>query len=176
MKRALLDRAASLGLGQTSKRISVLILLTSIYAAVASTIYLTSDLGEWSPEFNPVGTSLLLVIGFFFMPSLFEELLWRWLLIPPSCLGRLDGRTIWYIVITSLVFTAGHPVAAYLFVPHAKGVFLQPSFLIIVFLLGLTCGTAYVVAKSIWPSTAIHWLTVLAWKFLLGGPFIMLGR
>ena len=36
-------------------------------------------------------------------------------------------------------------------------------------LLGATCTAAYLISRSIWPPVVLHWLTVLAWIWLLGG-------
>jgi predicted Abi (CAAX) family protease len=169
-------RLTALGLGETWRNRGTLAGLLFVYAVTAVLIYLSAGLGEWSPSFSPVGKSLALVLGFFFIPSLAEELFWRWLLIPSSCFEGKAGRTIAYVLATSAVFTAAHPVAGIFFVPHARDVFTNPAFLLIVYLLGVTCGASYIIARSIWPPVIIHWLTVLAWKFLLGGPFVLLGR
>ena len=169
-------RLPALGLGETRRRWRALLLFSAAYAAVGATIYLAAGLGEWSPSFSPVGRSLALCVGLFFLPSLVEELVWRWLLIPPTRLGTFDRKITGWVIGSTVIFTAAHPVAGLLFVPHVRELFCSPAFLAIVFLLGLTCGATYVVAKSIWPPVVIHWLTVLAWKLLLGGPFVLLGR
>lgn len=169
-------RLASLGLGETWRNRGTLAGVLVVYAVSAVLIYLSAGLGGWSPSFSPVGKSLALVAGFFVLPSLVEELFWRWLLIPPSCFDGKSSKTIAWVLGTAAVFTAAHPVAGTFFVPHAREVFTNPAFLLIVFLLGVTCGTSYVITRSVWPPVIIHWLTVVAWKFLLGGPFVLLGR
>lgn len=150
--------------------------MLAVYGVAATAIYLNAGLGRWSPQFTPIERTLALSLGFFVVPSLCEELLWRWLLIPPGVLGKASGKSLLAVVATSLVFTAAHPLAGVYIVPHARDVFTNPAFLLIVFLLGLTCGSMYVVSKSIWPPVLTHWITVLAWKFLFGGPFVLLGR
>ncbi|QDV74825.1 type II CAAX prenyl endopeptidase Rce1 family protein [Botrimarina mediterranea] len=169
-------RLTALGFGETWRNRGTLAGLGIVYAVTATLIYLSAELGKWSPSFSPVGQSLALAVGFFFLPSLAEELFWRWLLIPPSCFDGKAGRTIGWVLATAAVFTAAHPVAGTFFVPHAREIFTNPAFLLIVYLLGVTCGASYVIARSIWPPVVVHWLTVLAWKFLLGGPFVLLGR
>lgn len=164
-----------LGLGRSGAVLTQLAALVGGFSAVALPIYFLADLGSWSPSFTGRPTDFALLVGFFFLPSLPEELLWRWLLIPPSAFGS-TRRAALAIGLSSAVFTAAHPLAAAFFVPHAWSLFTHPAFLLIVFLLGVTCGTAYVASKSVWPPVVIHWLTVLAWKFLFGGPFVLLGR
>lgn len=166
-------RLTMLTRGKTFSRLPQLSLLMACYSILAVTIYLWAELGQWSPTPEPPLSIVLRSIGFFFLPALAEELVWRWTLVPPGCVGRFDLRSMKWIFVTSLIFTAAHPVAGYFFVPHVRDYFLQPAFLAIVFLLGLTCGTSYVWSKSIWPPVLIHWITVLAWKFLLDGPKVL---
>jgi predicted Abi (CAAX) family protease len=45
------------------------------------------------------------------------------------------------------------------------------SFLAAVAILGAALGRIYVVTGSLWPCIFAHWLIVLGWKALLGGPF-----
>ncbi len=169
-------RIPYLALGNTFKKKKEVSLLFFAYGIIAISIYLLAGLGEYNPQFKLNSRNFGLIAGFFVLPSLIEELVWRWVLISPTVLGSISGKSIKQILISSIIFTAAHPIAAILFVPHARDIFFQPAFLLIVFLLGMTCGTSYVLTKSIWPSVIIHWLTVLAWKFLFGGPFVMLGR
>ncbi|MEQ8847956.1 CPBP family glutamic-type intramembrane protease [Botrimarina sp.] len=170
------QRVPALGAGVVGLERWRLTALFAAYAVFATAVYLGTGLGRLEPTFSPVGRSAALVVGFFFLPSLVEELFWRWLLISPERLGRLEGRTWASIGFSTALFTAAHPLAAWLFVPHARPMFWRAEFLVIVFALGLVCGLSYVLSKSIWPAVLIHWATVVAWKFLFGGPFIMLGR
>lgn len=172
----LANRIQHLGFGEIAKHQVRLATIFAVYGLIASVIYFLAGLGKFELSFAIDTRTAGLIVGFFFLPSLFEELIWRWILITPDVLGSFGHRSIRQIIFSSIMFTIAHPIAALLFVPHAKEVFLQPAFLIIVFLLGLTCGSSYVLTKSIWPAVVIHWLTVLAWKFLLGGLFVMLGR
>ena len=80
------------------------------------------------------------------------------------------------MIVSARVCTAAHPLAAWFFVPHPRDLFTRPPLQAIVCLLGIAWGLAYGIAKSIWPSVILHRLTGLAWKFVLGGPFIPLGR
>lgn len=165
----------ALGLGRSRAALGRLIGIFLAYGSLALTIYLASGLGELKPTDQPLGQVLLLTVGFLFVPSLGEELLWRWLLIPPKA-SDSPWRAAVAVLASTGVFVAAHPFAAWLFVPHAWETFTHPAFLAIVALLGIACGTSYVLSRSIWPPIAIHWVTILVWKFMLGGPFVLLGR
>ncbi|MEM9186087.1 MAG: CPBP family glutamic-type intramembrane protease [Planctomycetota bacterium] len=168
-------RRAALGFGRTREAWPRLLLVFVAFGTIATPIYLLAGLGRWAPSLTATPRDALLVVGLLFLPSLPEELLWRWLLIPPAAFDTA-GKAAPVVIGTSAVYTAAHPLAAWWFVPHAWPVFSHPAFLAIVFLLGTTCGAAYILSRSLWPPVIIHWLAVLAWKFLLGGPFILLGR
>ena len=53
---------------------------------------------------------------------------------------------------------------------EAGALFTDPRFLFVAFGLGLTCTFVTLRARSLWPAIMIHWLTVVAWKGLFGGP------
>ena len=52
---------------------------------------------------------------------------------------------------------------------EARQVFLDPGFLMLAGLLGGCSTAAYLLTGSIWPSTLVHWITVVGWKAFLGG-------
>jgi predicted Abi (CAAX) family protease len=67
------------------------------------------------------------------------------------------------------LYVASHPLNAILFRPQALALFESPVYLTLATLLGAACTAAYFISRSIWPPVAIHWLTVVAWLYLLGG-------
>jgi predicted Abi (CAAX) family protease len=69
---------------------------------------------------------------------------------------------------------AWHPLNALTINTGAQEVFLNPSFLVVVFCLGLACSLSYIYSKSLWAPVVIHWLTVFIWVFFLGGRNLML--
>jgi predicted Abi (CAAX) family protease len=67
-----------------------------------------------------------------------------------------------------------HPFNALVFNPTAIPLFLDPWFLVIVGAMGVTCGYAYVVSRSIWVPVIIHWAAVTVWVLALGGRNLVL--
>ena len=102
-------------------------------------------------------------------PAFVEEMIFRALLLPrhPGLMRR--GRLAIVIAVALALYVGSHPLNAILFRPAALGLFSSPAYLTLAALLGLTCTAAYLISRSIWPAVAIHWLTVMAWLWLLGG-------
>ncbi|MEL7476488.1 MAG: CPBP family glutamic-type intramembrane protease [Cyanobacteria bacterium J06642_12] len=100
----------------------------------------------------------------FVIPALAEELIFRGLLTPTFNLR-------WAIVSTSL-FVLWHPFEAYTFLPDAMPLFVQPTFIGLVTLLGTLCWIVYWKTGSLWASVLIHWWVVAGWKLLGGAGFI----
>lgn len=116
----------------------------------------------------------LLPVTLFVFPALLEEAFFRGVLIPRDVAGR-GRKAAWrHIVISTLLFVVWHPLNALTVNPTGRALFLDPAFLGITALLGLTCGYAYVVSRSLWQPIIIHWLTVLVWVTLLGGRNLLL--
>jgi uncharacterized protein len=105
----------------------------------------------------------------FIQPALVEEIVFRALLLPrdTSSIGR--GRLLAVAAVALAVYVASHPINAMLFRPQLLPLFASPAYLLLTALLGATCTAAYFISRSIWPAVAIHWLTVVAWIWLLGG-------
>jgi len=144
-------------------------ILFSAFAAFAVVVGFGTGLLRYDPL--PVPTALLLSFTLVVFPSLIEEAVFRGLLIPRNAADR--GRAAAAIAFSTAVFVAWHPFNALVFTPSAA-VFLNPWFLVIVTALGVTCGYAYVVSRSIWVPVIIHWTTVFAWVIFLGGRNLVL--
>lgn len=131
--------------------------------------------------YDPISTdrSLLFLVGLFFgmliAPSLTEEVLFRGLMIPRQVWSRGWLPAVWAVGISTLLYVLWHPFSALTNRPEAQAIFLDPSFLVIVALLGLACGYQYVYSKSLWGPVLIHWVTVVVWVFLFGGWRLVLG-
>lgn len=110
----------------------------------------------------------------FFFPALGEEFFFRGMLIGRDTAALGTKATLWRLSASSLVFTLWHPLNALTINPGAQSFFLNPIFLVIVFLLGLSTGAAYVISRSIWTPIIIHWVTVVIWVELLGGRNLIL--
>ena len=109
--------------------------------------------------------SLGLAATLFVMPALGEELLFRGLLIPRDRAG--PG----WIALSVLLFVLWHPLQAVTIGPPWAAAFLDPWFLACVAILGLALARIYSVTRSLWPCIVGHWLIVLGWKAMFGGPF-----
>ena len=105
----------------------------------------------------------------FLVPSLSEELFFRAALLPDP---RQPASTRYRVVraaIALALFVLWHPLNGLFLKTDARQVFLNPGFLLLATLLGCYCTAAYFLSRSIWPSTLVHWITVVGWKAFLGG-------
>lgn len=120
---------------------------------------------HWRPVFD--AQIVRLAVAAIVVPAFGEELLFRAALLPAP-----DGeRVAWLpVAASSLLFVLWHPAQALLFGPHWAAVVLDPWFLAAVAATGVALSRLYLITGSIWPSVALHWLIVVAWKALLGGP------
>ena len=101
------------------------------------------------------------------VPAFAEELLFRALIVPRP--GR--PFALWQGALCVGAFVAWHPFQAFTFGPPWSAVFLDPWFLTAVALLGTMLVRLYRATGSLWPCIATHWLVVMSWKLLFGGPF-----
>ncbi|MEO5804042.1 MAG: CPBP family glutamic-type intramembrane protease [Verrucomicrobiota bacterium] len=105
----------------------------------------------------------------FLVPCLSEELLFRAILLPdptqPASLGYRVARAIAALTL----FVLWHPLNGMFLKTAARQVFMDPGFLILAALLGSCCTVVYMRTSSIWPSTLIHWVSLICWKIFLGG-------
>src|SRR5215467_2488895 len=112
-----------------------------------------------------IGSGLLL----FVQPALIEEIVFRGLLLPRDARSWPRRRLIPVAGVALVVYVVSHPINAMLFRPRVLSVFESMPYLLLTTLLGVTCTVTYLMSRSIWPSVAIHWLTVVTWIWLLGG-------
>jgi predicted Abi (CAAX) family protease len=109
----------------------------------------------------------------FVQPALVEEIVFRGLLLPRNGASLPRGRLVRVAGAALAVYVVSHPINARLFRPQVLGLFESTPYLVLATLLGLACTTAYLISRSIWPSVAIHWLTVVIWIWLLGGQALL---
>jgi len=112
-----------------------------------------------------VGSGLLLFVH----PALAEEIVFRGLLLPRDARSWPPRRLIPVAGAALVVYVVSHPINALLFRPRVLSLFESTPYLLLTTLLGVTCTVTYLMSRSIWPSVAIHWLTVVTWIWLLGG-------
>lgn len=115
-----------------------------------------------------------LPLTLFLFPAIPEEFFFRGLLIPRNAIELPWQRSVYYVIFSAFAFTIWHPLNAFTVNPTAQPFFLNPFFLVIVFLLGLACGYCYLLSRSIWVPVLIHWLTVVVWVLFLGGRNLVL--
>ena len=113
--------------------------------------------------------SIVLPFTLFIFPSLLEEAFFRGILIPNNAAAQSKSRIVAYIAVSTAAFVLWHPANALMINTTAAALFLDPAFLLIVALLGITCSVSYVLSRSLWTPIIIHWLTVVVWVIFLGG-------
>jgi predicted Abi (CAAX) family protease len=147
----------------------------AIFLVVALPIGLLS--GLLIPQVARIAPSAFVATAFIVLlhPAFSEELIFRVLLLPRDPSASSRSRVIAIAVGALALYVASHPVNAILFKPGVAAVFERPAYLALVTLLGAACTAAYWISKSIWPSVVMHWLTVLAWLWLLGGHALLSG-
>lgn len=128
-----------------------------------------SEQMHWKPNFD---TALLrLMIIAIVVPALGEELLFRVVMLP-----KPDPQTPLPAIRTVLalsLFVIWHPFQAF-FVGDARAViFCDPWFLVATAAMGFSCLRLYWRSGSIWSAIFMHWLIVIAWKSLAGGPALI---
>ncbi len=112
---------------------------------------------------------LLLSLRSFFLPALWEELVFRVLLLPaPRAAVTNQTWSVWALL-SLVLFIAYHPLNATTFFPPGRPTFLQPVFLTLTGLLGVACTFAYWLTHSLLIITLIHWSVVVIWLIFLGG-------
>ncbi|HKK56863.1 type II CAAX prenyl endopeptidase Rce1 family protein [Marinobacter sp.] len=146
--------------------------LVPAFAIIAASVGFGAGLLQFGWLDSPI-TPLLPLILFVF-PALLEEAFFRGVLIPRNILAAGHAKAAWSVAISTLVFVVWHPFNALTFNPTATSLFLNPWFLVIVCAMGVTCGYAYVLSRSIWVPVLIHWAAVTVWVLFLGGRNLVL--
>jgi len=148
------------------------ILLFIGFAFVALSIGFSTGLFK----FEVLDSELMIFLPFalFIFPSLFEEAIFRGLLIPNNTRQAGTKKILLYSFISTVLFVVWHPLNALTINPGAKDFFLDPWFLLIAFVLGGVCSLGYIFSRSLWVPIIMHWLTVIIWVLLLGGRNLIL--
>jgi len=146
--------------------------LIPVFAIISVSVGFGAGLFQFGWLDSPI-TPVLPIILFVF-PSLLEEAFFRGVLIPRNILASGHLKAAWSVAFSTLVFVLWHPFNALAFNPTAIPLFLNPWFLVIVCAMGVTCGYAYVLSRSIWVPVIIHWAAVTVWVLFLGGRNLVL--
>jgi len=154
------------------RRAILSISLFAIFTVIALAIGLSTGL----LSYEVIDSELIYVLPFtlFVFPSLFEELIFRGLIIPNDTASNGVKSILFYSLLSTSLFIIWHPLNALTINTTAQEFFLDPWFLVIVFVLGMACSLGYIFSRSLWVPIIMHWLTVMAWVFLLGGRNLIL--
>jgi predicted Abi (CAAX) family protease len=112
---------------------------------------------------------IALPVSLFFLPAIFEEIVFRGFLLPHK--GRVvpNIHLLFYAAFSIAAFVVWHPLNAMTINPPAYSMFTDPVFLCLAALMAIACTITYLKTGSLWVPIAIHWLTVVVWVFFLGG-------
>ena len=137
------------------------------YCALAVPFGVISGLFAFQLAQDPAEIAKLAVI-IFFLPALFEEVLFRG---PVAWMSYIGSRKLLYVAALSLgLFILWHPLNGMFLMTQARGLFTDLRFLTLAALLGLVATHLAIKTQSIWPPVIFHWLVVVGWKVFLGGP------
>ena len=140
-----------------------------IYMAVALSIGFCSGFFTIQVLTTNTWIMIALPVSLFFVPSFFEEIFFRGLLLPHKAREVSNIRLLLYSAFGTVVFVAWHPLNAMTINPTAYALFTNPIFLCLAALMGIACTITYLKTGSLWVPITIHWLTVVVWVFFLSG-------
>ena len=104
----------------------------------------------------------------FVLPAFVEELVFRGPLIWLADHGSSELPLA--AALSLLLFVLWHPFNAALFLTDAREVFSDWRFLTAATMLGVVATWLALRTRSLWPPIVFHWIVVVGWKALLGGP------
>lgn len=150
-------------------------LMTLAVAGVYGAISI--PLGMWGKllSFNNIlgsvrpGQLIVRLLQALLVPAMFEELVFRVLLLPHPTEGVLTATFMLWATLSLVLFILSHPLQAMLFRPHLMSLFSRPLFIGLTALLGLGCTVTYANTGSLWTLVGFHWLVVASWLVFLGG-------
>lgn len=156
-------------------------LLTPLRGAPPSTWVLvpafavcTLVIGFWRDQFE-LGLAeplrfLWLPVLLVVFPTLVEEFFYRGILLPRSLRNASASRRFLAVTASTALYVAAHPLSPLLGLTDFD-FFLDPWILLVVGILGYTCGYSYLRSGSLRAPMLIHWGTVLVWNLFLGGVY-----
>jgi predicted Abi (CAAX) family protease len=104
-----------------------------------------------------------------FLPAVFEEILFRLLLIPHPIETAISSNIYLWSALSLGLFVIYHPLNALTFYRLGQPTFMDWRFLTLTGLLGIVCTIAYLLTGSIWAAVIMHWIVVVAWLKVFGG-------
>jgi predicted Abi (CAAX) family protease len=149
--------------------------LLAAFTLIGLPVGFASGLISFKPTSEPLATLVAFAVLAFFMPSLFEETLFRALVLPRANEHRPASQLIWSGALSVALFVLGHPLAAWLWAPSARPLLYDGVFLALTAVFGTMAVIAYYRSGSIWPSLIMHWTVVVTWKLWFGGWIMAFG-
>jgi predicted Abi (CAAX) family protease len=116
-----------------------------------------------------LGKNMRSLIHLLLLPAIFEEILFRLLLIPHPIETAISSHIYLWSAISLGLFIIYHPLNALAFYRVGRPTFMDWRFLTLTGLLGIVCTIAYLLTGSIWAAILIHWIVVVAWLKVFGG-------
>lgn len=162
LRRALFTRPKRSDLTHAFRELVWLVPALGICVAMSETM-------RWDPNWDD--STLRLAVIAILIPSLGEELLFRVAFLPKPKKEIAMPRARMTLAI--MLFVLWHPLQAIFTTDARATVFLDPWFLLAVAALGIACSRVYWTSQSIWPAVLLHWLAVVSWKALAGGPELL---
>lgn len=139
------------------------------YGAIALPLGLAQGFLQFKPWKAAWWRYGLFIAWLFLMPALFEEWVFRVMLLPAPRAAITNQAWIAWAIAGLVLFIAYHPLNAKTFFKRGNPTFFQPTFLALTGLLGVACTLTYWLTHSLLLITLIHWVAVTVWLTLLGG-------
>jgi predicted Abi (CAAX) family protease len=140
-----------------------------MYMAVALPIGFCSGFFTIHVLKTNIWVMIVLPISLFFIPSFFEEIVFRGFFLPHKERQISNIHLLIYAAFSIALFIAWHPFNAITINHPAFSMFTHPVFLSLAALMAIACTITYLKTGSLMVPIAIHWLTVLGWVFFLSG-------
>lgn len=140
-----------------------------IYSAIAIPVGIKSGFLQWRPIQQKPLQFIKSLIFLFLSPALWEELVFRVILLPYP--DELNSRVITFSLsmLSLILFILYHPLNALVFYKAGNPTFFKPVFLGLTALLGAICTIVYLLTGSLWTITLLHWVVVVIWLLCLNG-------
>lgn len=143
-------------------------ILLGIYTLIALPVGFRTQLLklEVVKHWQTISTTIIVALIF---PSIFEEILFRVLLLPRTIEHAPIQIVILWSAFCLTIFVLAHPLNARIFFPARRATFYDRTFLFLAGLLGTICTISYLQSGSVWPPIFLHWIIVIIWLLCLGG-------
>ena len=149
--------------------LSIALWVLLIYGAIAIPLGVAVGFLQVSAPKGNFFSLLFLTIKALIIPVLFEEWLFRVVLLPHPTEGVTATAWMLWIALSLCSYVIYHPVRAITLFPEGYPTFCQPIFLLLTGLLGVACTVVYGLTGSAWAAIFVHWIVAAIWLFGLGG-------